>query len=217
MKTVSSILTKQWEALYSELSSSRDGRPALAGLFLGWKPDGFDTQAKRLLLVGKATAGEFKGEGIHEQSFGGNSAFWRFALEMSHSAGAQNDELVNVAWSNVSKIGTVDGNPPDSLQLAQAALACRTLRQEIDDCKPTLVVFVCDGYCDDVVYDAVNAERGGLNDFETRQSAHGEFYVRTEVRDGPKHLPPMLWLRHPQGKLSARLKEWTEEPERLMA
>jgi len=216
MNTVSPKLAEQWKALRSEISSARNGKLPLAGLFLGHIPDGYEKQSKRVLFVGKATAGEFNEEDASSLSFNGKSSFWQFARQVSRCAGGKSVEPVNVAWSNVSKIGVAKGNPSKSLQLAQAALACKTLQDEIETCKPTLVVFVCDGYGDEIIYEAVNANRGGANDFEIRHSSHGEFYVRKAIQIGSKQYPAMLWVKHPQGKSSERRVQWIEEAKKLL-
>jgi hypothetical protein len=217
MNTVSPKLAEQWKALHSEISSGRKGKLQLAGLFLGHMLDGFKKQSKRILFVGKATAGTFTGKYASMSSFNGKSSFWQFARQLSHCADGNSDKLINVAWSNVTKIGVAKGNPPKQLQLAQAALASKTLREEIKKCHPTLVVFVCDGYGDNIIYDAVKAKRGGTNDFETKKSPHGNFYVRKATQIGSEQFPAMLWVKHPQGKSRERCAQWIEEAKKMLA
>jgi hypothetical protein len=215
MDTVSVELLQQWSALHTELNRP-DRVVPLAGLFRGFKPTAFDDQRQRVLLIGKATAGEFNGQEAHEQSFNGRSPFWQLGRRLSQIAGCDTDEMPNIAWSNVTKIGVVVGNPSPSLQLAQAALASKTLRQEIRDCNPSLVVFACDGFGDEVVYDALNVRRGGANDFETRTALHGEFYIRGAIQEGDEQLPAMLWIKHPQGKPTELWDGWASAAKTLL-
>jgi hypothetical protein len=217
MDTVSAELAEQWNALRTEMLGAGEREIPLAGLFRGFKPVGFDEQRRRILLIGKATAGDFNGQEAHEQSFNGKSAFWQLGRRLSQSAGNADGEMTNVAWSNVTKIGVAVGNPSESLQLAQAALASKTLRQEIGGCNPSLVVFASDGYADDIVYDALKVRRGGANDFETRPSPHAEFYVRRATQEGAERLPGMLWIKHPQGKPKELWDEWVGAAETLLA
>jgi hypothetical protein len=215
MHTVSEALAKQWKALHDELSLAHQRNPPLADLFLGFIPKGFKDQPKRILFVGKATAGPFKQE-QHQQCFNGSSAFWQFARDLSGAAGNTDEELTNVTWSNVSKIGVVNGNPGQNLELAQSALAAKTLRQEIRNCDPSIVVFACDSHGDETIYEATSAVRGGVNDFDTNSSDHGDFFSRGALDLGAERLPPMLWHKHPQFKTLERRAEWIEEFNRLL-
>ena len=189
-------LRRRWQNLHTELSNVEAG-PELAGLFLGHKPPGFLRHSRRILYIGKATAGPFNDQNASSKYFWCNqSAFWSFACRLSRRADPDCSDLTNLAWSNLCKIGTTLGNPGRNLVAAQRALAVETLQAEIAALRPTLVACVAANYlADDFIYDTLKVRRG-MDGFEECSVGTSAMYHRAP-RDG---FPAMLWMQHPQGK-----------------
>jgi hypothetical protein len=185
----------RWEAKRKELET-RD-RWELAGLFRGHEGSAFRRADKRVLYVGKATAGLYDPRPENENFFGCNRrAFWSFARRLNKLTGGNPGELENIAWSNLCKIGAVIGNPDDALVDAQAVLAVETLRQEWVQLRPTLVVCVAEGWHEELVYRAFNVTQNQGDGFEVVPVSGSEFWRRPAI-DG---MPAFLWMKHPQGK-----------------
>ena len=110
--------------------------------------------------------------------------------------GGNADELENIAWSNLCKIGTCYGNPGDDLVRAQADLAVETLRKEWIELMPTLVVCVAEGYQEQLIYDAFGVTQNHGDGFFVIEGPDGTFWGRPPI-DG---MPAFLCMRHPQGK-----------------
>ena len=211
MQTVSAKLTKQWQALHGELAS-QTGERTLAGLFLGYCPPDFAASKQRVLYVGKATRGSFHEADAAEVAYKKvSSQFWYFRTALNDLLGASG-VTVSIAWSNVCKIGVQSGNPSESLQLAQQALAAITLREEITSLSPTLVVFTSANYADDIVYQALGVVRGE-DGFETHPAVDGtEFYSRAVTSDCKT---PILWIPHPERKRNELKTQWLQKVQEL--
>lgn len=191
---------KRWENLRHELSST--GRWKLAGLFRGHEAPGFRQATKRVLYVGKATAGPFDCADASE-AFGCNSGpFWTFARQLSSLANGDPQTLGHIAWSNLCKIGTSIGNPDDALVRAQADLAVETLQREWVELKPTLVVCVAEGYQEQLIYRTFGVTQNHEDGFTADKLPAGTFWTRT-AQDG---MPAFLWMKHPQGKSREYIK-----------
>lgn len=63
----------------------------------------------------------------------------------------------SIIWSNVAKIGSREGNPEGILLSAQKDLAERTMRREIEEYDPVLVVFATSKYAGDVIKRALTS------------------------------------------------------------
>jgi len=184
-----------WEARRKELEAT--GRWELAGLFRGHEGAAFRTAEKKVLYLGKATAGEYRPRPKNEGYFGCNRrAFWSFARRLNRLTGGDPGGLENIAWSNLCKIGTVRGNPNDSLVAAQAVLAVETLRQGWVELRPTLVVCVAEDWHEELVYRAFDVTQNQGDGFNVKTVSGSEFWRRPAL-DG---MPAFLWMKHPQGK-----------------
>lgn len=173
------------------------GNGHLAGLFKGHVPKGYRKKTKKILYIGKATAGPFEGSDPSEQSFNRSTAgFWSFARSISRCADDKCDDLSNLVWSNLCKIGVSNGNPANDLAEQQRELAVETLRREIKFLKPSLVVCVAEGYQDHFLYQVLEVEQGVNDGFRCRLS--GKLFLYFRAADGG--WPPILWMRHPQFK-----------------
>src|SRR5260370_36285696 len=128
-------LWQEWFNLHDELSQKKIASDlgGLAGLFPGHKPQGFEDHQKRILYVGKSTAGPFNIDAFdvrqettpfearltRQQAFaegcfdGMRGGFWSFGRQLSGVLGCT--DLSNLAWSNLCKIGTKLNNPSDDL------------------------------------------------------------------------------------------------------
>ena len=192
---LSGDIWQRWEAKRKYLMAT--GLWELAGLFRGHEGSGFRSAAKKILYTGKATAGAFEPSAMDVDYFGCNKGpFWSFARRLNRLTGGNSEELENIAWSNICKIGTVSENPGEKLVDAQRCLAVETLRQEWVELLPTLVVCVAEGYQEQIIYDAFGVIQDQEDGFETVRSA-GMTFWRRFAKDG---LPAFLWMKHPQGK-----------------
>lgn len=191
---------QRWEDLREELAATE--RWQLAGLFRGHEGPEFRDAPKKILYVGKATAGPFDTEDASEKAFGCNRGpFWSFAKRLSRLAGGNPEELGGVAWSNLCKIGTVTGNPDDALVNKQAELAVQTLRQEWIELQPSLVVCVAVGYQEQLVYRAFGVIQDHGDGFEEVPCPGSNLWRRPALGG----MPAFLWMKHPQGKVSEYL------------
>lgn len=185
----------------------------------------------RILLVGKATDGFWYGkeyqrsfmkskeEAIHDRllrnrnfaEIGGNRRpFWQVFDRLA----SVNQELDrgSVIWSNIAKIGSLVGNPSGLLLSAQADLAERTLRAEIEEYDPKVIIFVT-----------------GSNDSMDRIIVRTlgvpiELWIRSEKHDRSAKTPGVwwtgkkpiaLWTRHPQGARAHEIAYWVKKLQEL--
>ncbi|MGA3332663.1 MAG: hypothetical protein ABSC62_00720 [Terracidiphilus sp.] len=177
-----------------------------------------------ILLVGKATKGKWKIEDfkpdadcpclervqeriLTARTFVGEmcsrpkSAFWRFWRDLG-SIGSP------VIWTNLAKIGVDSGNPQGSFLEEQSGLAVRTLRAEIAEYNPSLVVLVTSDYAkDEIVY-----RIWPQHDWTISKLDGSTCWIAG--KDGE---PPVLWTNHPQGKKRDQLNYWLTMANSLFA
>lgn len=135
------------------------------------------------------------------------SAFWRFATALGRLPATGGEcPLQRIAWTNIAKIVPEPrGNAGAALFEAQRELAVKTLRFEVERCRPSLVVFTTMGYHDDVLLEVF-----GLTGWGTL--TEGEL-CRWAPRRGDR--PPVLLTRHPQGKKKATVADWLAKAREL--
>jgi hypothetical protein len=205
-------LKARWKKLHQELFVLHP-KISLAGLFVHYVPPGYFENSRRILYIGKATAGEFLDENAPAKWFNRNSGgFWSFARRMSKCANPDCANLSNLAWSNLFKIGKSRGNPNGKLAAAQKSLAVETLRAEIRCLKPTLVVCVAAGYQDHIFYDVLGIKQNIDDGFVEEFYGKWAFYSRPAYGEWP----PILWMSHPQGKTRDYLEAGERIAQKLM-
>jgi hypothetical protein len=212
-----------WIGKFDEMQKV-DDQQQLAAPFLS-VPGGPDALAQfgPVMLVGKATAGcwkldEFKlkanrplDERVAERRCATekhlelmrqhpSSAFWRFWT----SLGALGSPVI---WTNLAKIGVIKGNPWGSYLAAQAGLACATLRAEIDEYKPSLVLIAADYAKCEIIY-PVFGERATWNE----RADHEFCWI-----DRKSSRPAVLWTDHPERKRKTRISRWLEKAQELVS
>jgi hypothetical protein len=223
----------EWLELFRELESSQDVETAsIAAPFLSVPPKNYDpVSVPSILYVGKATAGHWDREGFLRSSDMKErllcttrflteevitreyrSAFWDFALRLSLAAADRHKDeiepLQNLVWSNVCKIGTVAGNPKGKCYGRQRELAIRTLRAEIYEYRPKLLLFVTGGFGEDIIDEVTTCrtqtqwEKGQTNDFWWR--------------DAVGQMPVILWTGHPERKSLNLLDIWQDQAAALL-
>jgi hypothetical protein len=175
----------------------------LAGPFFGHAPATFSKAQVKIFYIGKATAGSFHEPDASKGAFGCNRGmFWSFARRLGRRTGNSENPLGNIAWSNLCKIGMVEENPSGALTLAQKDLAVRILRSEIAFLQPSLIVCTAaDSPYDDFLYEALNTTRGSGDGFTPKPADMPTIWVRPRIQPAP----PVLWMRHPQGKAESYL------------
>lgn len=189
---------------------------------------------KQILFVGKATDGDWcpdsygsalrksRDDAISErlrcnrkfvQSVGNKTAFW--ALFHRLTGISQEFGLEGGIWSNVAKIGSKKGNPSGLLLSAQADLAERTLRAEVEEYQPELIFFVAgsDAFMSRIILRALN-----LTSAEAAWSISERAEPEAGVRDvwWRNTTPPVLWTQHPQGKQSRETGYWLTKAKSLV-
>ena len=193
MIDLSGDIWDRWAARREELQ--KQNRWQLAGLFRGHEGPNFRTAAKKVLYTGKATGGEYRPGPEDDDYFGNNNApFWSFARRFNLLTGSNAEDLENLAWSNLCKIGTCSGNPDDALAAAQSDLAVETLRKEWLELEPTLVVCVAEGYQEPFIYKALEDKQNVDDGFSCVPVNGFQFWIRPRIGS----FPPILWMRHPQ-------------------
>ena len=219
-------LWSEWIDLYSVLSTAKSNKlqtPA-APFFSACS----SVKSKsRVMLVGKATAGdwclkEYQGSikksraavirdrmqhnrwvVQHENN---QSPFWKFADRLASFNGELDRD--SIIWSNICKIGSRVRNPKGLLLSAQADLAERTLRAEIKEYKPKVVIFVTgsDDFMDRILMRTVGVPIGSWVRSEKHDSSakvHGVWWTDKK--------PIALWTRHPQGAKAHEIEYWVEK------
>lgn len=188
-------LLKAWKA-------HRAGLDDPAGLFYGFSPAGYATQPRRLLYVGKATAGPFERVSDHEASRALNSAFWRFARRLGcalrcEETAVDEDPLGCVAWTNVSKTAAKTVKAQERFLAGAEKLAICTLRAETSYLKPNVIVFVCGTFGESVVREIAG---GGGDHMWHKEGSHG-LTLQDNIwwKRDPTGIP-CVWMGHPQGK-----------------
>ncbi len=161
---------------------------------------------RRILYIGKATAGPFDGETPAEDSFNGRGPFWAFARSVSKLADPACTDLSNVAWSNIFKQGVIKGNPSGNIAESQRDAATQALRGEIKKFTPSLVLLVNAGYYEEVpkmAFDIKDGESGP--GALIRTPVKGENKIDLWSRPQYDVFPPIVWMYHPQWKSKAYL------------
>lgn len=182
---------------------------------------------KRILFVGKATNGPWEPTPFHarlraseeaaiverltlnrsfvEGSF--RSHFWSLFRRL----GKLNPEegLNSIIWTNIAKIGTQTGNPPRLLLSVQADLAERTLRTEIEEYRPTLVIFVAANFGDQIVNRAIGVPKNAWKSSGKRDHDEDVWWVRGT--------PSYLWTRHPERKRREQIEQWMQQAQTLLS
>jgi hypothetical protein len=205
-------LWREWIDLHSVLDKGIPGSIAAPFFSAACSQD----CPNRILVVGKATdkdwwLGEYKklckspDQAVrsrlgHNREFvrrGGNrSAFWRLFDRLAELS--PEPDSCSLIWSNIAKIGALKGNPKGVLLSAQKYLAERTLRAEIEEYRPALVVFATGSYAGDVIERVC-----GGSDWK-QSSTDNELWWRQGV-------PAMLGTRHPQGVTMDKIDFWIKK------
>lgn len=212
----------EWVGKFDEMWRHDTDRE-LAGPFLSvGDPFGYRSGSGPILLVGKATDKDWERQKflstsklsapkrvderrkvtrdhLHNMRERPSSAFWRFWKDL-HAIGAP------VIWTNLAKIGVVVGNPGHKHLTSQAELARKTLKAEIAEYHPSIVIIAGDyAKCEIVL--PVFGERTAWcepSDYEFC------WIERTSL------LPAVLWTDHPERKRKARVRCWLRKAEELV-
>jgi hypothetical protein len=107
------------------------------------------------------------------------------------------------------KISRLSGNPSKRIAKCQQGLAIKTLRQEIDEYRPTLVIFAnlnTAPFYDDAVYEAAGIEYKNEWIPEHEGKSNESWALTTSS-------PPMLWIRHPGRKSNRTVEAWIDRAE----
>ena len=202
----------RWVKLHKDIRSGSFPKitQKVEGLFVGHVPDGYKTEGKRILYVGKATDGAFEVPLSSTKSSYSRlvtiasdcfyckpaAGFWSFAANLSRTLNRNCEELRNVAWSNLCKISASEGVPSNDLIEAQFDLACETLLTEIAECEPSVVVFVTHHFGEEIlnkVVDTVNSLSWQRSENDVSRSVDDVWW-----KNGGQGSPAFLWMRHPQ-------------------
>ena len=204
--------------LFFEMRKKDNYRQAVAAPFLS-SADRFlaGPEGRAILLVGKATDGQWKiedfdpdtkchySERVEERCLTARafvekmrdepkSAFWRFWRDLNQIGSP-------VIWTNLSKIGIQSGNPRGWYLQEQSELAVRTLKAEIAEYRPSLVVLVTSDYAKDETVYQIWPQK-----LWTISGRDGTCWI---VGSGNR-TTPVLWTDHPQGKRRERIRYWLE-------
>lgn len=211
----------EWIEKFDEMWSQDDDRELAAPFLSVGDHLGEPTGVGPILLVGKATDKDWQlnkflstsGRPLqervddrravtrnhlayrHEHQ---SSAFWRFWKSL-HDIGSP------VIWTNLAKIGVIRGNPEHKHLAAQAELACRTLRAEIAEYLPSLVVIAGDYAKSEIVLPVF----GKRSDWS--ESDDFEFCWIERIGSDPA----VLWTDHPERKLKVRVQRWLKKAREL--
>lgn len=225
MKTLHEVQAA-WLTLFRELPAAdrRIDPKELAGPFVSVRPPNHDALVPLVLYVGKATDGcwyrkEFLARGdleerrerttrfLQEDALSGSTDFWRFGNQLSRlmaeKSGRKIQALQNLVWTNLSKIGVLEGNPKHPLRKAERDLAIETLRLEIDFYHPNLIVFVTADYEGDLI----NAAVGDPGEISWHKERAKQGIWWREARD---LMPTMLWTYHPERKKQELRELWLQ-------
>jgi len=141
------------------------------------------------------------------------SGFWIFATKLNNIAAMTPEtcsSLSHIVWSNVAKIGRIDGNPRGIYFEKQKELAVRTLKAEIETYQPALVHFASWDDCDTAVIDAL-VDDGGERSWDKTGNSKGIWR-----RPSYASLPPLVWTEHPQGKDRDKWSLWLNKVREML-
>jgi len=214
----------KWIQKFYEIRQEFGDSPPLAAPFLSVSdPRDEPTGIGPILMIGKATAGDWgldpfllnEGQSFERQaderraatlkhlSYRRNhqtSAFWRFWKTL-HEIGSP------VVWTNLVKIGVKHGNPGRKYIKAQSCLACATLRAEVDEYKPSLIVIAADYAKEQITYPV-------FGDRPNWKEPPGYEFCWIERSASS---PAILWTDHPQMKGKVALSSWMKKARELTA
>jgi hypothetical protein len=161
-----------------------------------WKMDSFVACAREKQLEERRRASRGF---LAEMSQKPKSEFWRFLQHLGEIG-------LPVIWTNLVKIGVISGNPRGWYLEAQHELAVNTLRAEIAEYKPALVVLVTSDFAkDQIIYRIWPKKTWRISGYD------GTCWIK---KDGNK--PPVLWTDHPQGKAPERSAYWLKKANWLL-
>lgn len=135
--------------------------------------------------------------------------------ELARSTGhPEAGDLQNLVWSNICKVGVCEGNPQGKHRdvfLEQQQLAADTLKAEVAEYRPRLVLFATgDQFGWEVVRDVANDADDSTWD---KTNCEKGVYQRGPMRS----LPAMLWTPHPARKKSSDWDLWIDLACKLIA
>jgi len=216
---------ERWVQLYTELDSVES---ILAAPFIPFVPDGFESRTNTVLYIGKATGGDcdkdrfdtalltsteearavserFSSEIFNSKRGKTGPNFWGFANALACALDPKSQNLENLCWSNVCKIGVKVGNPEGRVFAHQVPLAVQSLKTEIADLNPSIIVCVANSFADRILLPAIGNPINDAWHKSEEVPLSGVENVWWMPRMSPN--PPILWMRHPQSS-SSTLREF---------
>ncbi len=168
-----------------------------------YAPPNFADQPRKVLYIGKATAGDLKPKDVEWVFYNKHSPFWDFATEISKVTGG--DGRSNLAWSNVFKQGVLNGNPRGSTAHDRRDESIEELRQDLQKTKADLIVLVTADYWEEIpkqAFDVLDGEslEDGDKKLKTTEVPGQKYAIWSRGATGI--YPPIVWTNHPQGKLN---------------
>jgi len=223
------LIQTKWIRLFDRLSKLEGVNARLAAPFFSIPPQ----NVRSILYVGKATKGDWYKEEFSDQSSckdaasrreerlectkqflkdhapNYNSGFWHLARELDTAVAKKWNQRVaipfqHVTWTNICKIGTVIGNPDNSIRNEQRSLAIETLRLEIELYQPQLLCFVSWDYGFDLVKEVI----GVPSDESWHQTENKQWIWWRKATD---KLPAVLLTGHPERKSIEIRHRWVEK------
>jgi hypothetical protein len=215
--TILSELQTKWILLHDELGESFGDQILAAPFFTVAEGASAGAQKRPILMVGKATDGDWGGNDfararakpiserlVERLKFTSDqlrgrmefdrkpSAFWRFQNGLEQIS-------KSVIWTDLAKIGVQQRNPKWRLVRKQSELARRTLAAEIDAYRPSLIVLVTGDFGrHEIIWPMFGRNEAWRDDM----SASFLWQVRSRFQI------PVLWTKHPGFKSSAKLQLW---------
>jgi hypothetical protein len=225
-------LWKEWIELHDELRNDKNLAKSLSAPFFSAAPQ--SKSPRRIMLVGKATRADFDSqdyrralkksveEAIRERTKlnrdvindAKKGPFWVYFRRLMKSCCRSESDMI--IWSNVAKIGATASNPSGSLLERQSDLAVRTLKAELKEYKPALVVFVTGG--NQELTGIINQSLG-VSDYDWMKSEKSQDKrIRNNFGDVWWLTKPRiaLWTRHPQGAKREQIDFWVEKAQELL-
>jgi hypothetical protein len=206
---ISQSLYERLAALRQEMIAGEIGSPAQVFAPVGALIQNRRMEMPRILYVGKATRGfgECNLDGytgavtgaskvIDEWLLPGGSAFWQFIRAVLQKLAAKCSQPTGVellrhfGWSNLAKIGDLDGNPDAWSLKSQLDLCLEALAAEIAAFQPTAVILATTNYAEnEVVFPLFGQDDWSFDTIERDRVAykrHPQFGL-------------VAWTNHPQG------------------